>query len=151
MTRKEAREFMMQVFFQMEACGDFDVNSRPEYMNTKKLGLQQDYCSELHSLLCNKKDTLDEMLNRYSANWKIERLPKTDLAVLRLAACEILYMEDLPDAVSINEAVELSKKYGAENSTKYVNAILGKIVEEKSAGKSATCTDADSTGEGSDA
>lgn len=150
MTRKEAREFMMQVFFQMEACGDFDVNSRPEYMNTKKLGQQQNYCGELHSLLCNKKDVLDEMLNKYSSNWKIERLPKTDLAVLRLAACEILFMDDLPDAVSINEAVELSRKYGTENSTKYVNGILGKLVDEKNAAKTAGL-ETDAEGEDSDA
>lgn len=144
MTRKEAREFMMQVFFQMEACGDFDVNSRPEYMNTKKLGHQKDYCNELHSLLCNKKDILDEKLNRYSVNWKTERLPKTDLAVLRLAACEILYMDDMPDAVSINEAVELSKKYGTESSAKYVNGILGKIAEEKNSG-AAVCAGSEDT------
>lgn len=133
MTRTEAREFMMQVFFQMEACGDFDVNDRPDYMNQQKLKPQQDYCNDLHSLLCNKKAEIDEKLNCYSTKWKIERMPKTDLAVLRLAACELLYMKDMPDAVSINEAVELAKTYGTEDSAKYVNAILGKIAEEMSA------------------
>lgn len=58
-------------------------------------------------------------------------MPKTDLAVLRVAACEILYMDDIPDAVSINEAVDLAKKYGTENSPSYVNGILGALASSK--------------------
>ena len=59
-------------------------------------------------------------------------MPKTDLAIIRLAACEILYLENIPDAVSINEAVDLAKTYGTEDSAKYVNAILGKIAAKSS-------------------
>ena len=130
MTRKEAREFMMQVFFQMEACDEFDVNHSTEYINQKKVKPQQTYCSDLYSLLCNKKGEIDQSIARHSLNWKLERIPKTDLAVLRLAACELLYMPDVPGAVSINEAVELAKKYGTEDSAGYVNAILGGLFKE---------------------
>ena len=122
---------MMQVFFQMEACGDFDVNSRADFMNQERIKTQKDYCNELHSLLCNKKQIVDEKLAKYSTGWKPERMPKTDLAVLRLAACEILYLKEIPSAVSINEAVELAKKYGTDDSSRYVNAILGKIAAEE--------------------
>lgn len=127
MTRTDAREFMMQVFFQMEACGDFDVNNMETYMNRQKLGGQKDYCSNVYSLLCNKKDELDAELEKHSKNWKLSRMPKTDLAILRLAACEIMYLGDIPQAVSINEAVDLAKKYGTDDSAKYVNGILGKL------------------------
>lgn len=128
---------MMQVFFQMEACGDFDVNSRADFMNQEKICAQKEYCNELHSLLCNKKQDVDEKIETYSTGWKPERMPKTDLAVLRLAACEILYLKDIPAAVSINEAVELAKKYGTEDSSRYVNAILGKIAAEETGEKNA--------------
>lgn len=121
---------MMQVFFQMEACGDFDVNHKTNYMNDSKLEEQKDYCNDLYSLICNKKEGIDEELDKYSKNWKLYRMPKTDLAVLRLSACEILYMQDIPKAVSINEAVDLAKKYGTEDSAKYVNGILGKLTPE---------------------
>lgn len=130
MTRKEAREFMMQVFFQMEACGDFDVNNKDNYMNQDRIKGQKDYCNELFSLLCNKREEIDATIDKYSKNWKIIRMPKTDVAVLRLSVCEITYLKNIPAAVSINEAVELAKKYGTEESWKYVNAILGKVAAE---------------------
>ena len=58
-------------------------------------------------------------------------MPKTDLAVLRLAVCEILFLDEMPDSVSINEAVELAKKYGEEKSSSYINGILGSISRSK--------------------
>lgn len=121
---------MMQVFFQMEACGDFDVNHRDDYMNQDRLKGQTDYCNELFSLLCNKRDEIDALVDKYSKNWKFSRMPKTDIAVLRLAACEMVYLKNIPTAVSINEAVELAKIYGTEDSAKYVNGILGRIAAE---------------------
>lgn len=121
---------MMQVFFQMEACGDFDVNNKDNYMNQDRIKGQKDYCNELFSLLCNKREEIDATIDKYSKNWKITRMPKTDVAVLRLSVCEITYLKNIPAAVSINEAVELAKKYGTEESWKYVNAILGKVAAE---------------------
>lgn len=122
---------MMQVFFQMEACGDFDVNNKTDYMNQNRIDQKQrSYCNDLYSLICNKKDQIDSRIEAHSTGWKLSRMPKTDLAVLRIAACEILYLEDISPAVSINEAVELAKKYGTDASPKYVNAILGKVAED---------------------
>ncbi len=123
---------MMQVLFQMEACGDFDVNHRTAYFKDRDFKAQRDYCHELYSLICNKKEEVDQEIDRYSKNWKASRIPKTDLAIIRLAACEILYLADIPSAVSINEAVDLAKTYGTEDSAKYVNAILGKIAAKSS-------------------
>ena len=123
---------MMQVFFQMEACGDFDVNNRATYFKDNNFKAQKEYCHEHYSLVCNKKEEIDQEIDKYSKNWKASRMPKTDLAIIRLAACEILYLENIPDAVSINEAVDLAKTYGTEDSAKYVNAILGKIAAKSS-------------------
>ena len=119
-------------FFQMEACGDFDVNNRATYFKDNNFKAQKEYCHELYSLVCNKKEEIDQEIDKYSKNWKASRMPKTDLAIIRLAACEILYLENIPDAVSINEAVDLAKTYGTEDSAKYVNAILGKIAAKSS-------------------
>ncbi len=126
MTRKEARELMMQVFFQMGACNDFDVNNRESYLSQEVVRSQKDYCNEMYSLLCNKKEEIDAMLETYSKNWKLNRMPKTDVAVLRVSACEMVYL-NMPAAISINEAVEMAKLYGTDDSAKYVNAILGKV------------------------
>ncbi len=116
----------MQVFFQMEACNDFDVNNREKYLSQNVVRSQRDYCNELYSLLCNKREEIDEMLETYSKSWKLSRMPKTDVAVLRVSACEMVYL-NIPAAVSINEAVDLAKLYGTDDSAKYVNAILGKV------------------------
>ena len=128
---------MMQVFFQMEACGDFDINHKTDYMNQARIDeKQRAYCNDLFSLICNKKEEVDSHIETYITGWKLSRMPKTDLAVLRLAVCEILYLTGISPAISINEAVDLAKKYGTDSSPKYVKAILGKIAE--GAGKTST-------------
>lgn len=121
---------MMQVFFQMEARNNFDVNTRAEYMENSMLKPQEEYCNEMFSLLCNKREEIDRKLDSCSGSWKLERMPKTDLAILRVAVCEMFFLQNIPKAVSINEAVELAKAYGTEDSSRYVNGILGKLARE---------------------
>lgn len=70
---------------------------------------------------------LDEAITKTSTNWRIERMSKVDLTILRLAAFEILYRPDIPKTVSINEAVELAKRFGAEDSAGFVNGLLDKF------------------------
>ena len=130
MTRKEAREFMMQVFFQMDANHSFDVDDKAKYFADFSDKGQEKYCSEIFSLICNKKDEIDKLITDNMRGWTLSRMPKTDLAVLRVAVCEMAYMKGIPETVSINEAVELSKKYGTEESHSYVNGILAGVYME---------------------
>ena len=78
----------------------------------------------------NKKDIDEKIIQNLKSNWKLERVSKIDLTILRLAIYEIKYKE-LPFKVAINEAVELAKKYGEETSKNFVNGILASIVNEK--------------------
>lgn len=78
-----------------------------------------------------KLPEIDQKISEQSKRWKISRMPKTDLAILRLAAYEILYDETVPDGAAINEAVELAKAYGSGDSYKFVNGVLGGIVRNK--------------------
>jgi N utilization substance protein B len=130
MTRTDAREFMMRVFYQMDMNSDYNKDSSEKYFADAKIKSQLEYCSKLFELLCENKDIIDEKIEKYSIGWKLDRMPKTDIAILRLTVCEILYIDEIPPAVSINEAVELAKKYGTDQSPKFVNAILGKILKE---------------------
>ena len=68
---------------------------------------------------------IDDMINELSIGWRIERMPKVDLCVLRVAIYEMLYREDIPCGVSINEAVELAKQFGGDRSSAYINGMLG--------------------------
>lgn len=70
---------------------------------------------------------INKIIKEYADNWSLERINHIDRNILRIAIYEILYREDIPRSVSINEAIELAKKYGTENSFSFVNGILGKI------------------------
>ena len=74
---------------------------------------------------------IDRMLNETSDGWKTSRMGKVELSILRLAVYEVLYDDQVPTGVAINEAVEMAKKYGGEDSGSFVNGILGKIAKEK--------------------
>ena len=77
------------------------------------------------------KNELDERISAYlKKGWKLSRISKVSLAILRLAVYEILYMDDIPVSVSINEAVELSKKFSVQDDTSFINGVLGSIVKE---------------------
>jgi len=77
--------------------------------------------------VCEKKEELDQIISKASINWRIERMSRVDRNILRIAVYEILFMDDIPPKVSIDEAVELGKKYGTEESGAFVNGILDKI------------------------
>ena len=76
-----------------------------------------------------KLSEIDKIINDNTEGWDTARMGKVELAILRLAAYEIVFDEDIPDSVAINEAVEIAKKYGQESSGAFVNAVLGKIVK----------------------
>lgn len=74
-----------------------------------------------------KRNELDALIGRSSINWRLERMSRVDRNILRLAAFEVLYMKDIPPKVSIDEAVELGKRYGTEDSGAFINGVLDKI------------------------
>lgn len=125
MNRKEAREFAMKCVFQMEAQKEFTEEAADKFLEDE-IGNQKPYLEKLLKDICTNIEHIDALLNTYSDGWHVSRMAKTDLAILRVAACEILY-SDIPKPVSINEAVELAKTYGTEQSSKFVNAVLKNI------------------------
>ncbi|MBF1136475.1 MAG: transcription antitermination factor NusB [[Eubacterium] sulci] len=131
MTRQNAREIIMQILYQLDVNNEFDIDEQGKYLENLEMGKQEEYFRNLLSLVCNKKSEIDEKISDNCRNWTVSRMPKTDLAVLRLAVCEILFLDEMPDSVSINEAVELAKKYGEEKSSSYINGILGSISRSK--------------------
>lgn len=88
------------------------------------------YVQELVEGAEDNKETIDELLAEYLKGWKIDRLSKVDREVLRLAAYEMIYRNDVPPKVVVNEAIELAKHFGTEESGKFVNGVLGKMIKE---------------------
>lgn len=127
MNRREARDFVMKAIFQIEVQNSFKTYNLNRISEGVKLGSQKEYAFNLLDKICSNIETIDSTINAHSSGWDTKRMAKTDLAVARVAVGEILYIDDIPKAVSINEAVNLAKIYGTDNSSKYINGILSKL------------------------
>ncbi|MFH1480148.1 MAG: transcription antitermination factor NusB [Pseudomonadota bacterium] len=126
--RHRARELAMQVLFHLEFNGgDPDEVFGLVCDNFNSPLSIRDFARKLLLGVCNNKEKLDSMIKRSSKNWRLERMSHVDRNILRLATCEILCMSDIPPKVSINEAVELGKRYGNEDSGAFINGILDDI------------------------
>lgn len=101
-------------------------------LNESKLDeiIDRKYLNEMVKNFELNKSTIDELISKYAKNWTINRMAKVDLAILRLAVGEILYVPNIPTKVSINEAIELAKLYCDDKSPKFINGILGSVVNE---------------------
>ncbi|WP_182111178.1 MULTISPECIES: transcription antitermination factor NusB [unclassified Actinotalea] len=89
------------------------------------------YAVELVEGVLSQLDRIDELIATYSHGWTIERMPAVDRAILRLGAWEILFNDDVPDAVAVDEAVELARGLSTDESPSFVNGLLGRIVDLK--------------------
>lgn len=124
--RSEEREQAFCLLFQ--SLFNTDENFEIYEENIESVG---DYARSIALGVEEKKDNLDELIEKYSKGWKVKRLPKVNLAILRLAAYEILFVDDVPESVAINEAVELAKKYSGESDYSFINGVLGALVKNE--------------------
>ena len=135
MTRRELRDNVFKMLFRIEF---HEAEEMPEQLalfedelDTLFEGKQgqenRDYLTNKCNDIFSHITELDEAINEVSSGWKTSRMSKVDLTIIRLAVYEMRYEEDIPVAVSINEAVELAKKYGTDDSASFVNGILAKL------------------------
>ena len=126
MKREDIREKTMQLVYQMDITGDFEVADLSIVEeNVKAAGKKQ--AAETLAAVQDHHEEIDKIISDNLDSWALERIAKTDLAILRTAVAEMFYVESIPVGVSINEAVELAKKYGDERSFAFINSVLGKI------------------------
>ena len=129
MDRRIIRENIMQFVYQMDVTDNFDYEQLTCVEEAEK-ALKQKQALETLSSIRDHIGEIDKLISKNIDNWDINRLPKADLAILRTALAEILYVDSIPANVSINEAVELGKTYGDERSYAFINSVLGKINRE---------------------
>ena len=131
MSRRLAREIAFKTLFQQD-IGKNDLEPAMTELLAES-GLGPDHARFARSLaegVLEHSDELDELLARHLVNWEMSRLAAVDRNVLRLAAYELLYCDDIPVAVSINEALELSKAFNTDESAKFLNGVLDKLARE---------------------
>lgn len=129
MTRNEAREILMQIIFELDANKNMNADTAAALAAERLAGNHISRGSKLLSDIIENIDEVDSLINKYSRSWKTGRMPKVDLAVMRLATGEIKYSDDIPDAVAINEAINLAKKYSTEQSSRFIHGVLGAIAK----------------------
>ncbi len=130
MTRKEERELAFTLVFEKIFNDDLTIEEIANNAVEARLIEENTFAFSLAQLTYEHIEEIDNIINENSVGWKVERLPKVSLALMRLAICEILYVPSIPSGVSINEAVELAKKFASQEDASFINGILGKYVRE---------------------
>ena len=131
-TRRQAREFALQMLYQIEMSGTpladvrehFWQRHEGEDVETKV------FTDHLVAGVVAEKEQLDEIILKYSAHWRLSRMAAVDKNILRLAAFELKNCEDIPLKVTLNEAIEIAKRFGSEESGAFINGVLDKIAKE---------------------
>lgn len=142
MGRREQREQIFKLLFCVEFHQSEDLREQqamyfdrlancPIEEDLKVTQKDTDYISDKFELIKGKIPEIDKLINEKTEGWDTSRMGKVEVTILRLAVYEMLYDEDIPNGVAINEAVELAKRFGQETSGGFVNAVLSKIVPKE--------------------
>ncbi|MDO4475935.1 MAG: transcription antitermination factor NusB [Lachnospiraceae bacterium] len=121
----EEKPEQAQLYF--EQVPDEEIPNPPAFSTDD----EREYIRVKAQAVLDKAAELDEAIGAVAKGWKTTRMPKTDLAILRLALYEIRFDEEIPDGVAINEAVELAKRYGSDASPAFINGILARFTKEE--------------------
>ena len=128
MSRKRARIGAMQALFSMDVNDDFSTDKLDIFMENHEFqGDEVDYIKRTVPDILDKLDLVDETIEKNLKGWTMARLAKVDRQILRVAVYEFLYKDDIPEEVSINEAVEIARLYSSDEAPKFINGILGTI------------------------
>jgi len=127
MQRREARELLLTALYRCE----FLPAALEELLEETDPEDQRDYIEAVFNGIRDRQPEIDKMLGEKTVGWKFERLALLDRNILRLGVYELLYFDDVPAEVALDEAVELAKKFGTEQARKFINGILDRIWKEQ--------------------
>lgn len=131
MSRREIREQIFKLLFRTEFYDESDMTEQLTWFFEEldqRDEKDTDYIQKKYESIMGHLNEIDDMINEVAKGWKTSRMGKVDLTLIRLATYEMKYEEDIPTGVAINEAVELAKAYGTDDSASFVNGILAKLV-----------------------
>jgi N utilization substance protein B len=132
MRRRKAREYALQILFQVDFKEKkIDNKDLEEFWSDKKESRNvKEFTEEIVRGTLNRLDEIDAMIERVAENWLLKRMAAVDRNILRFAAYEILYKKDIPSAVTINEAIEIAKKFSSTESAPFINGVLDRLAKE---------------------
>ncbi len=130
--RTKAREFALQALYQIDITNSTISDMFDDFLKAQGVtGDVKDYCEKLVKGVVKRKGDIDTLISKCAKNWQLKRMAVVDRNILRLAAYELVHMKDIPHKVAINEAVEIAKRFGDEDSSKFVNGILDRLSREE--------------------
>ena len=126
--RREGRELALQALYSLD-LNPMDARESLRLLreNSRVAAAVRGFAEELVAGVVEKRQELDRIIDEQSKNWAISRMTKVDLNILRLATFELLFRSDIPKSVTMNEAIEVAKKYGTEESPSFINGVLDVI------------------------
>jgi len=130
--RSKARKRALDVLYESELRGNDAVATLADRIQLAEPPVN-DYTIELVEGVQEHRPRIDEILAQYAEGWTVDRMPDVDRAVLRLGVYELLWRADVPDAVAIDEAVELAKTLSTDESPRFVNGVLGRVLKDRAA------------------
>lgn len=129
--RRRSRESALKIIYQREMSGyDIEECIKLYWENLSDVEEIREFANYLSRGVISNLDKIDALISSISSNWSINRMHKVDLCILRLAVFEMIYCLDIPFKVTINEAIELAKKFSSDDAKSFVNGILGKIAND---------------------
>ncbi|MEK7349558.1 MAG: transcription antitermination factor NusB [Nitrospirota bacterium] len=131
-SRHHARERALQILFQYDIHGKAGLWLDRFWTENEATDEVKDFAERLVAGVLDKKKELDALIGKYATNWKISRMPIVDRNILRAGVYELLWMDDVPAKVTVNEAIELAKSFGDDEASKFVNGILDQVLTKES-------------------
>ena len=128
--RREARELALQMLYALDSNSSVGLRETLQTFREEQVeitGRVREFAEDLVRGVQAERETIDEAIRARSKNWSLSRMPRVDLNVMRLAAYELMFRADIPKKVSINEAIEIVRRYGDKESPAFVNGILDEI------------------------
>ena len=131
--RRTGRELALQFLYQIDIAGIESWQELLEiFWREHKVDRDiEEFSGKLINLIISNKKAIDSEIKKHATNWDLDRIAIVERNILRMSICELFHMDDIPPIVSINEAIDIAKKYGGIDSGKFVNGILDKIRLEK--------------------
>ena len=130
MTRHESRELAFILIFEKSFQNEISITELIDSAVELELFPRNEFAESLAKKVYLKLDEIDAVIGENLVGWSAKRISKTTRAILRLAVCEMLYSENMPVGVAINEAVEIAKKYASPEDAAYVNGVLGSVAKK---------------------
>ncbi len=131
--RSRAREFCLQILYQIDVTGDSPEDSLAAFWASQEQEVEEpikEFCARLAKGVNENMKEIDDKISQYATNWQLKRMAFVDRNILRMVSYELIHCPDIPAKVSINEGVELAKKYSGVEASRFVNGVLDKVKTE---------------------